>query len=103
MAYDQQTFFSLISKLGAARSIPAALRYMPHYYCDIELHILLMETAVVQINCLKKYSTTTALGTTLTVTVKSMQVKIRMTLRPLSYDYTTYGCIVLNTCSNTLG
>ena len=56
------TDFYLISKLGAARSTPTALRYMPHIYCGMELHSLPVETIVVQINCLlQHYGTTTAL------------------------------------------
>ena len=31
------TNFYLISMLGVARSIPTALRYMPHVYCGMEL------------------------------------------------------------------
>ena len=57
------TDFYLISKLGAARSIPTALRYMPHVYCGMELNNLPVETTVAQINCLlQHYGTTTALG-----------------------------------------
>ena len=46
------TYFYLISKLGAARSIPTAVRYMPHVYCGIKLNSLPVETTVAQINCL---------------------------------------------------
>ena len=44
--------FYLMSKLGAARTIPTAVRYMPHVYCGMELNILPVETTVAQINCL---------------------------------------------------
>ena len=64
------TDFYLISKLGAARSNPTAVRYMPHIYCSMELNSIPVETTVVQINCLlQHYVTTTALGTTLSAAI----------------------------------
>ena len=88
------TDFYLISKVGAARSIPTALRYMPHYYCDMELHSLPVETILAQNNCLTQhYDTTTALGTTLTGAIEHMHVEIGVTGCPLLYDYNKYGCL----------
>ena len=70
------TDFYLISKVGAARLIRTALRYMPHYYCGMELHSLPAETAVAQIKCLlQHYDTTTALRTTL-IADMHLQVEI---------------------------
>ena len=97
------TDFYLISKLGAARSIPTALRYMPHVYCDMELHSLPAETTVAQINCLlHRYGTTTALKKTLTAATKHLQVKIGVTGCPLLYDYNEYSCLATNTWTKTL-
>ena len=40
---------------GVARSIPTALRYMPHKYCGMELNNLPVETMIAQINSLLQY------------------------------------------------
>ena len=78
------TDFYLMSKLGAARTIPTAVRYMPHVYCGMTLNSLPMETMVAQINCLlQHYGTTTALGTTLTVAIQHLQAEIGVTGYPL--------------------
>ena len=59
------TDFCLISKLGVARTIPTALRYMPRQFCGMELNSLPVETTVAQINyLLQHYGTETSLGTT---------------------------------------
>ena len=69
--------FYLISKLGVAQTISTALRYIPHQCCSMELNSLLVETTVSQINCLLQYyGTEMALVTTLTVTIKHLQVDI---------------------------
>ena len=49
------TDFYLINKLGAEKSIPTALRYIPHVYCGMELNSLLVETTVAHINCLLQH------------------------------------------------
>ena len=97
------TDFYLISKLGATRSTPTALRYMPHVYCGMELNSLTMETTVAQINCLlQHYGTTTLLGTSLTAAIEHLQVEIRVTGCPLSYDYKKYSCLATNTRTKLL-
>ena len=93
------TYVYLISKVGAAILIPAALRYVPHYYCGMELHRLPVETTLAQIACL---GTITALGTTLTAAIENMQVKIGVTGCPLLYDYNKYDCLATNTWTKTL-
>ena len=65
--------FYLMSKLGAARTIPTAVRYMPHVYCGMELDNLPVAIMVAQINfLLQHYSTTTALGTTLLAAIEHL-------------------------------
>ena len=83
--------------------IQTALRYMPHVYCGMELHSLLVETTVAQINCLlQHYGTTTALETILTAAIKHLQVEILVTGCPLSYDYNKYSCLATDTCTQML-
>ena len=78
--WTQHKYLYMISKVGAARLIPAALRYIPHFYCGMELHSLLVEPTVAQINCLlQHYGTTAALGTTQTAAIEYLQVNIRVT------------------------
>ena len=97
------TDFYLISKLGAARSILTALRYMPQVYCGMELHSLPVETTVAQINCLlQHYDTTTALGTTLTAAIEYLQVEIGVTGCPLLYDYNKYSCLATDMWTKSL-
>ena len=82
------TDFYLMSKLGVARTILTAVRYLPHVYGGMELNILPVETTLAQINCLlQHYDTTTALGTTLSAAITHLQVEIGVTGYPLSYDY----------------
>ena len=97
------TDFYLISKLGAARSIPTTLRYMPHVYCGMELNSLPVETTVAQINCLlQHYGTTIALGTTLSAAIEHLQVEIGVTGCPLLYDYKKYSYLATNTWTKSL-
>ena len=88
------TDFYLMSKLGVARTIPTAVRYLPHIYCGMELNSLPVETMVVQINCLlQHYGRTTALRTTLSAAIEHLQVEIGLTGCPLPYDYKKYSCL----------
>ena len=93
----------LMNKLGVTRTILTAVRYLPHIYCGMELNILPVETTVAQINCLlQHYGTTTALGTTLTAAIEHLQVDIRVTECPLSYDYEKYSCLATYTWTKLL-
>ena len=97
------TDFYLMSKLGVARTIPTAVRYLPHIYCGMELNSLPVETKVAQINCLlQHYGTTTALGTTLSAAIEHLQVEIGVTGCPLTYDYKKYSCLATNTWTKSL-
>ena len=98
------TDFYLMSKLGVARTIPTAVRYLPHIYCCIELNILPVETTLAQINCLLQHydTTTTALGTPLLAAIEHLQVEIGVTGCPLLYDYKKYSCLATNTWTKSL-
>ena len=81
------TDFYLMSKLGVARTIPPAVRYLQHIYCGMELNIVPVETTVAQINCLlQHYGITTALGTTRVAAIEHVQVEIGVTGCPLLYE-----------------
>ena len=86
--------FYLMSKLGVARTIPPAVRYLQHIYCGMELNIVPVETTVAQINyLLQHYGRTTAPRTTLSAAIEHLQVEIGLTRCPLPYDYKKYSCL----------
>ena len=80
-----------------------ALRYMPPYFCGMELNSLPVETTVAQIKCLlQHYGTNTVLGTILTAVMKHLHVEIGVTGCPLMYAYNTYGILATKTWTKML-
>ena len=76
---------------------------MPHVYCGMELNSLSVEITVAQMNfLLQYYGMITALGTTLSVAIEHLQVEIRVTGCPLSYDYKKYSCLATDTWTKLL-